>query len=40
MYLVGTLDRWNDSKKSEERERVKHEGGDNYGNLPRLRQIL
>lgn len=24
-YLVGTMDRWNDSKKHEERERVKHE---------------
>lgn len=24
-YLVGTLDRWNDSKKAEESERVKHE---------------
>lgn len=23
-YLVGTLDRWNDSKKAEERDRVKH----------------
>lgn len=23
-YLVGTLDRWNDGKKAEERERVKH----------------
>ena len=23
-YLVGTTDRWNDSKKSEEHERVKH----------------
>ena len=24
-YLVGTLDRWNDSKQAEERDRVKHE---------------
>jgi ribonucleoside-triphosphate reductase len=24
-YLVGTLDRWNEAKKSEERDRVKHE---------------
>ena len=24
-YLVGSLDRWNDSKKAEESERVKHE---------------
>ena len=26
-YLVGTLERWNDGKISEERERVKHAGG-------------
>ena len=24
-YLVGTMDRWNDAKKAEESERVKHE---------------
>lgn len=23
-YLTGTLDRWNDAKKSEEKDRVKH----------------
>ena len=23
-YLVGTLDKWNDAKKDEERDRVKH----------------
>ncbi|HCB93917.1 MAG TPA: hypothetical protein DEP57_08990, partial [Selenomonas sp.] len=23
-YLVGTIDRWNNAKKSEEHERVKH----------------
>lgn len=23
-YLVGTMDKWNDAKKSEERDRVKH----------------
>lgn len=23
-YLVGTIDRWNNAKKAEERERVKH----------------
>lgn len=23
-YLVGTMERWNDAKKSEERDRVKH----------------
>lgn len=36
-YLVGTLDRWNDAKKSEERERVKH-GGDNNEDLPRMQR--
>ena len=25
-YLVGTIDRWNDAKKAEEQERVKHTG--------------
>lgn len=24
-YLVGTIDRWNDAKKSEEHDRVKHD---------------
>ncbi len=24
-YLVGTMDKWNDAKKSEESERVKHQ---------------
>ena len=24
-YLVGTLDRWNDAKKAEEKDRVKHD---------------
>lgn len=24
-YLVGTIDRWNDAKQAEERERVKHD---------------
>ncbi len=24
-YLVGTLDRWNDAKRAEERDRVKHD---------------
>ena len=23
-YLVGTMDKWNDAKKAEERQRVKH----------------
>ena len=27
-YLVGTLDRFNDAKRAEERERVKHMTGD------------
>ena len=26
-YLVGTVDRWNDAKIAEERDRVKHVGG-------------
>ena len=26
-YLVGTLDKWNDAKKAEERDRVKHNVG-------------
>lgn len=25
-YLVGTIDRWNNAKQAEERERVKHDG--------------
>ena len=25
-YLVGTMDKWNDAKKAEERDRVKHVG--------------
>lgn len=30
-YLVGTLDRWNDAKKHEEHDRVKHSmGGNKY----------
>lgn len=28
-YLVGTLDQWNDAKKAEERERVKHSAEKN-----------
>lgn len=28
-YLVGTMDKWNDAKRAEERDRVKHGmGGD------------
>lgn len=26
-YLVGTMDKWNDAKKGEERDRVKHTVG-------------
>lgn len=26
-YLVGTMDKWNDAKKAEERDRVKHTVG-------------
>ena len=30
-YLVGTLDRWNDAKKAEETDRVKHGlGGERH----------
>ena len=29
-YLVGSLDRWNDSKQAEERDRVKHANFDDY----------
>lgn len=32
-YLVGTIDRWNDAKKAEQRDRVKHTmGGTKNGN--------
>ena len=27
-YLVGTMDKWNDAKSAEERDRVKHSLGD------------
>lgn len=30
-YLVGTLDKWNDAKRAEERDRVKHEFDSNFG---------
>lgn len=30
-YLVGTLDRWNDAKKAEEKDRVKHGAGITEG---------
>ena len=28
-YLVGTMDKWNDAKRAEERDRVKHTLGKN-----------
>ena len=28
-YLVGTMDKWNDAKRAEERDRVKHSMGTN-----------
>ena len=28
-YLVGTMDKWNDAKRAEERDRVKHTMGKN-----------
>ena len=31
-YLVGTLDRWNNAKKAEEKDRVKHGMGGKDGN--------
>ena len=30
-YLVGTLDKWNDAKKAEEKDRVKHGREENNG---------
>ena len=31
-YLVGTLDKWNNAKKAEEKDRVKHSGVKKDGN--------
>lgn len=31
-YLVGTLDKWNDAKRAEERDRVKHKVDSDFGN--------
>lgn len=31
-YLVGTLDKWNDAKRAEERDRVKHQVDPDFGN--------
>lgn len=30
-YLVGTMDKWNDAKSAEERDRVKHNTGEESG---------
>ena len=30
-YLVGTMERWNDAKRAEEKDRVKHMGGGAAG---------
>lgn len=30
-YLVGTLDKWNDAKRAEERDRVKHTVNRDFG---------
>ena len=32
-YLVGTLDKWNDAKKAEEKDRVKHCEGKKDGKV-------
>lgn len=31
-YLVGTMEKWNDAKKAEEKDRVKHGMGGKDGN--------
>lgn len=38
-YLVGTLDRWNDGKKAEEKERVKHSVNSCVDDLVRAAKI-
>lgn len=30
-YLVGTIDRWNNAKRAEEKDRVKHESNKSKG---------
>ena len=35
-YLVGTLDRFNDAKKAEVRDRVKHSLGTGSGEMERI----
>ena len=32
-YLVGTMDKWNDAKKAEERDRVVHSTGGTDGSV-------
>lgn len=32
-YLVGTLDQWNDGKKAEEKDRVKHDTSSGFERL-------
>ena len=32
-YLVGTMDKWNNAKKAEERDRVKHGIGENTSSI-------
>lgn len=36
-YLVGTMDKWNDAKRAEERDRVKHMGGSHDGESKEIR---
>lgn len=38
-YLVGTLDRWNDAKKAEEHDRVKHSVNSSVNDVERLASI-
>ena len=38
-YLVGTLDRWNDAKKAEEHDRVKHSVNSSVNDAERLAAI-
>lgn len=38
-YLVGSLERWGNAKRAEERDRVKHDAKeDKYGTAPDRRQ--
>lgn len=38
-YLVGTLDRWNDSKKAEEKARVKHSVNSSIDDAARAKRL-